>query len=136
VSRVQALVEFYCFTPLGACPVGSTPQQQHPYSHGAQLRMFEAFWDSPVPRAGEEGARGWAAWFRCVVFLYVCICLWVIFVCMIEAVWESSVPQVGGGKVQGWAAWLGVCVCMCVCVRVCVSVQVRAQVFEACWEAQ
>lgn len=68
VARVQALVELHCFAPLSTTPGNQQqpqqPQQPQPYSHGAALRMLEAFWESGAARAGEEGARGWAAWFR------------------------------------------------------------------------
>lgn len=62
MARAQALLEFHCANPLAA--QWGAAAAAAPSSYGAQLRLFEAFWQSGAPRLGEEGAAGWAAWFR------------------------------------------------------------------------
>lgn len=47
---MQAVIELNCFKALNV----KTPT--------AQLASFERFWESEVPRVGEDGAQGWAAW--------------------------------------------------------------------------
>ncbi|GLI71321.1 hypothetical protein VaNZ11_016480, partial [Volvox africanus] len=72
IARIQALVEFHCFAPgsldrgasasgggMGAAGGGGLR-----LSSGALLRLFENFWEAGAPRAGEEGAVGWAKWYR------------------------------------------------------------------------
>ncbi|KAF5385316.1 hypothetical protein D9615_001411 [Tricholomella constricta] len=38
------------------------PQALHGLSYETQLERLEEFWESEVPRVGEDGSRGWAAW--------------------------------------------------------------------------
>jgi len=38
------------------------PQAYHGLPHEMQLGQLEEFWESEVPRVGEEGSRGWAVW--------------------------------------------------------------------------
>lgn len=38
------------------------PPQTRPATFSDTLAMFELFWDSEVPRIGDEGAQGWATW--------------------------------------------------------------------------
>ncbi|KAG5647613.1 hypothetical protein DXG03_008966 [Asterophora parasitica] len=38
------------------------PQALYGLSHETQLDLLEEFWESEVPRVGEDGARGWTAW--------------------------------------------------------------------------
>ncbi|KXZ47710.1 hypothetical protein GPECTOR_33g592 [Gonium pectorale] len=75
VARLQALVEFHCFAPAGLDPravavggggsgLGGLGGASGRLPAGALLRLFDNFWESGAPRAGEEGARGWAAWYR------------------------------------------------------------------------
>ncbi len=62
----QAVLEFQVFNPLSSScsgPGGGPPALQGPASWGAPLRLFDAFWESGAPRVGEQGARGWAAWY-------------------------------------------------------------------------
>ncbi|XP_067680449.1 nuclear exosome regulator NRDE2-like [Haliotis asinina] len=54
VASYQALIEFNVF-----CPSSLTDT-----STADRAGVFESFWDSSVPRFGEPGAAGWAAW-RC-----------------------------------------------------------------------
>ncbi|KAJ3012516.1 hypothetical protein HKX48_006248 [Thoreauomyces humboldtii] len=51
VALYQAMIEFNCF-----CPPAFTTQ-----SYEQRMGMFEGFWDSELPRFGEEGALGWAS---------------------------------------------------------------------------
>ncbi|KAL5426351.1 hypothetical protein PMIN04_002044 [Paraphaeosphaeria minitans] len=44
----QALLEYHIFAPLGQVP-----------SQEGVLRWFEEFWESEVPRIGEDNAKGW-----------------------------------------------------------------------------
>ena len=57
----QALLEFVFFKPI-------TDQAGDDYTHRspdeATVSMFEKFWDSEVPRIGEEGAEGWASFLQ------------------------------------------------------------------------
>lgn len=54
----QALLEFVFFKPF---TVQSSDHNKEGFSHEATVSMFEKFWDSEVPRIGEEGAEGWAS---------------------------------------------------------------------------
>ena len=54
VACFQALIEF------NLCCPPELDSQDLPTK--ARLEFFEAFWDSSVPRFGEEGARGWSSW--------------------------------------------------------------------------
>lgn len=54
----QALLEFVFFKPS---IVQASDQNKDRSSHKATVSMFERFWDSEVPRIGEEGAEGWAS---------------------------------------------------------------------------
>ena len=56
VASFQALIEFNL-----CCPPELDAQD---LSAKARLEFFEAFWDSSVPRIGEEGARGWSSWVK------------------------------------------------------------------------
>ncbi|GLB36027.1 putative NRDE-2, necessary for RNA interference [Lyophyllum shimeji] len=38
------------------------PEALYGIPHETQLDQLEEFWESEVPRVGEEGSRGWAAW--------------------------------------------------------------------------
>ena len=49
VSLFQALLEYNLFCP------GSLSTER-------RLDFFTAYWESDVPRVGEEGAQGWAEW--------------------------------------------------------------------------
>ncbi|KAI8825246.1 NRDE-2, necessary for RNA interference-domain-containing protein [Fimicolochytrium jonesii] len=51
VALYQAIIEFNCF-----CPPAFRTQ-----TYEQRLGMFESFWESEVPRFGEDGAEGWAA---------------------------------------------------------------------------
>ena len=53
----QALLEFVFFRPA---IVQSGDHEKNRLSNEATVSMFEQFWDSEVPRIGEEGAEGWA----------------------------------------------------------------------------
>lgn len=55
VAAVQAMLELNLFTPPNAVP----PTSQREFD--ALLDQFERFWDSEVPRIGEERALGWAS---------------------------------------------------------------------------
>ena len=50
VARLQAAVEFGCFSPTGV-------------SEAELLDSFETFWECGEPRVGEENAKGWSHWF-------------------------------------------------------------------------
>lgn len=56
IANFQALVEFnfHCPDELKSLSV----------SLGDKIKYFEPFWDSGVPRFGEDGAKGWKAWFK------------------------------------------------------------------------
>ena len=57
----QALLEFVFFRPV----IGqSGDHNEEKWSNEATISMFEKFWDSEVPRIGEEGAGGWASFFQ------------------------------------------------------------------------
>lgn len=56
----QALLEFAFFKPV---ILQGGDQNKHRLSDEA-TSMFENFWDSEVPRIGEEGAEGWATYFQ------------------------------------------------------------------------
>ncbi|KAI8918519.1 NRDE-2, necessary for RNA interference-domain-containing protein [Powellomyces hirtus] len=51
IALYQAMIEFSCF-----CPPAFATQ-----TYEQRVGMFESFWESEVPRFGEEGAVGWAA---------------------------------------------------------------------------
>ncbi|CAE6433907.1 unnamed protein product [Rhizoctonia solani] len=51
ISAMQAQIEITFFPP-----------SNRPRTFPDTLTMFEEFWDSEVPRIGEEGAQGWASW--------------------------------------------------------------------------
>ncbi|KAG8747264.1 hypothetical protein FRC10_001880 [Ceratobasidium sp. 414] len=51
MAAVQAQIEMTFFPP-----------QNRPVTFSDTLTMFEEFWDSEVPRIGEEHAQGWATW--------------------------------------------------------------------------
>ncbi|CAE6449252.1 unnamed protein product [Rhizoctonia solani] len=51
ISAMQAQIEITFFPP-----------SNRPPTFPDTLAMFEEFWDSEVPRIGEEGAQGWAQW--------------------------------------------------------------------------
>ena len=54
VAVWQALLEFNFFAPRNTFSEKADPD--------SPLGLFEAFWDSEVPRAGEVGAKGWGAY--------------------------------------------------------------------------
>lgn len=54
----QALLEFVFFKPNF---FQTSDHNKDRSSHEATVSMFEEFWDSEVPRIGEEGADGWAS---------------------------------------------------------------------------
>jgi hypothetical protein len=49
VACFQALIEFNLFCPA----------EYLKYSLSQKLKKFEVFWDSEMPRFGDEGAKGW-----------------------------------------------------------------------------
>ncbi|TPX36230.1 hypothetical protein SmJEL517_g01547 [Synchytrium microbalum] len=49
IACFQAMVELSCFCP----------DSLRDSSFGEKLRVFEGFWESEMPRAGDEGAVGW-----------------------------------------------------------------------------
>ncbi|KAG9102055.1 hypothetical protein FRC06_002340, partial [Ceratobasidium sp. 370] len=51
MAAMQAQIEMTFFPP-----------RNRPVTFSDTLAMFEEFWDSEVPRVGEEGAQGWATW--------------------------------------------------------------------------
>lgn len=53
----QALLEFVFFKPISVRTSGHNKDGSF---HETAVSMFENFWDSEVPRVGEEGAEGWA----------------------------------------------------------------------------
>ena len=55
VASFQALIEFNIFLPEEALA-------HHDTRH--RLEFFEIFWDSSVPRIGEDGAVGWKRWWK------------------------------------------------------------------------
>ena len=57
----QALLEFVFFKPVIFHNRNHTEDK---LSDEATVSMFEQFWDSEVPRIGEEGAGGWASFFQ------------------------------------------------------------------------
>ena len=54
----QALLEFVFFKPI---TVQTSDHNKDGLSREVAISMFEKFWDSEVPRVGEEGAKGWAS---------------------------------------------------------------------------
>ncbi|XP_028398546.1 protein NRDE2 homolog [Dendronephthya gigantea] len=52
IAAFQALIEFNCFCPEGLQETRS------------MTSFFETFWDSEVPRFGEENAQGWNSWMK------------------------------------------------------------------------
>ena len=54
----QALLEFVFFKPT---VVQARGHYEETFSDEAMVFRFESFWDSEVPRIGEEGAKGWAS---------------------------------------------------------------------------
>ena len=57
----QALIEFVFFKPI---VLQASDCDKDGPSHEAAASMFEVFWDSEVPRIGEEGAEGWASFYE------------------------------------------------------------------------
>ena len=57
----QALLEFVFFKPI---IVETGDRNKDKPSDEATVAMFEMFWDSEVPRIGEEGAEGWASFIQ------------------------------------------------------------------------
>ena len=57
----QALLEFVFFRPV---IVQNADHTEDKLFDEATVPMFEQFWDSEVPRIGEEGAGGWASFFQ------------------------------------------------------------------------
>lgn len=57
----QALLEFVFFKPV---IVQNRNHTKDKLFDEATVSMFEQFWDSEVPRIGEEGAGGWASFFQ------------------------------------------------------------------------
>ena len=57
----QALLEFVFFKPV---LVQTSEDKKVSYTHEATVSIFEEFWDSEVPRIGEERAEGWASFFQ------------------------------------------------------------------------
>ena len=57
----QALLEFVFFRPV---IVHNRNHTEDKLLDEATVSMFEQFWDSEVPRIGEEGAGGWASFFQ------------------------------------------------------------------------
>ena len=61
IAAWQALLEYEFFRPLHL--------QSHEHKEGCHSRqdtvsVFEEFWDSEVPRIGENGAEGWASFYQ------------------------------------------------------------------------
>ena len=54
----QALLEFVFFKPIS---VQASNRNTDGLSREVAISMFEKFWDSEVPRVGEEGAKGWVS---------------------------------------------------------------------------
>ena len=54
----QALLEFVFFKPI---MVQASGRNKDFFSDEASVSIFENFWDSEVPRIGEDGAEGWAS---------------------------------------------------------------------------
>ena len=54
----QALIEFVFFKPIS---FQASNHNKDGLSREVAISMFERFWDSEVPRVGEEGAKGWAS---------------------------------------------------------------------------
>ena len=54
----QALLEFAFFKPIS---VHASNCNKDGLSREVAISMFEKFWDSEVPRVGEEGAKGWVS---------------------------------------------------------------------------
>ena len=54
----QALLEFVFFRPIS---FQARNYNKDGLSREVAVSMFEKFWDSEVPRVGEEGAKGWAS---------------------------------------------------------------------------
>ena len=54
----QALLEFVFFKPV---IVQASDHNKDGFSDETTVSRFEVFWDSEVPRIGEEGAEGWAS---------------------------------------------------------------------------
>ena len=57
----QALLEFVFFKPI---IVETADHNKDKLSDEATVAMFEKFWDSEVPRIGEDGAEGWASFLQ------------------------------------------------------------------------
>ena len=49
VASFQALIEYNLYSPE--------------VLHEEKVVIFESFWDSGVPRVGEQGAKGWSYWY-------------------------------------------------------------------------
>ena len=56
----QALLEFNFFKPI----VVQVSGHNKDWSYEATVSLFELFWDSEVPRIGEEAAEGWASFYE------------------------------------------------------------------------
>ena len=61
VAAWQAMLEYVCFKPA---QFHSKEHKSGGSLHQTTLSMFEEFWDSEVPRIGENNSEGWAKYFR------------------------------------------------------------------------
>lgn len=61
VAAWQAMLEYIFFKPV---QFHSKEHKGGGSLHHTTLSMFEEFWDSEVPRTGENDAEGWAAYFH------------------------------------------------------------------------
>lgn len=52
IASIQATMELNLFRPNTAIPVSESQRE-------SELSQFEEFWDSEIPRFGEENAKGW-----------------------------------------------------------------------------
>lgn len=57
----QALLEFVFFKPI---IVQASDQNKDAFPQETTSNIFKKFWESEVPRIGEEGAEGWASFFQ------------------------------------------------------------------------
>ena len=60
VGLWQGLLEFNVFMPKQLILSANNAPDTSTFNHS--LSSFEEFWESEVPRIGEEGAKGWDAW--------------------------------------------------------------------------
>ena len=58
----QAQLEFNCLAPLNS--QNHANKCQEPFEEEEKVSSFQHFWESEVPRVGEDGAQGWAAFDR------------------------------------------------------------------------